>query len=178
MSARKLPEGPCPFWSVLQKSLRFTPYAPHPSTSDITVRPQTPERFLGRHVSSPEKLRPERKLPEGSGQAFLMHTSLLVPCPRLAWYTGGAHSGLQVGVRILAVTSFRGEATGVDFVLLALPAFGAVREKSRTGQGDCAASGRPQCDISSSAAYAPCSRHEACAWGFGAEPRTLPLRPQ
>lgn len=64
VSTKKLPEGPHPFWSALQKSVSGYP----PPKRDVTVRSQTPEGFLGRHGSFPEKLQPERKLPEGRGR--------------------------------------------------------------------------------------------------------------
>ena len=45
------------------------------ASPDVTVRPQTPEGFLGRHVSFPEKLQPHQKLPEGSGWDWLVQTT-------------------------------------------------------------------------------------------------------
>lgn len=44
------------------------------ASPDVTVRPQTLEGFLGRHISFPEKLQPHQKLPEGSGRDWLVQT--------------------------------------------------------------------------------------------------------
>lgn len=72
------------------------------ASPEVTVRPQTPEGFLGRQIPFPEKLQPHRKLPRAvAGIACCRHPR--VPRSHVAWPTGGTQCRLQAGVRISAM---------------------------------------------------------------------------
>lgn len=130
LSAVKLREGAAPVLvCAAEICLRFAPFPRNPlyprrrcETTD-TRRVSRETRFFSREASA------GAEAPRGWWQGLPGARRFLAPRPRLAWdiggahswlqAIGGAHSWLQAGIRILAVTSVRGEATGADTVLLA-----------------------------------------------------------